>query len=87
MIIFDFLPFTVFAYYGRSKILLASLLVLLVAEFGAMVALVATALPKAHIIANPLRDINAGPCVGISIPFNFNSLWYVKSVQILLMPC
>jgi len=65
----------VFAYYGRSKVLLICLLSLLAAEFAAMFALVATSLPKAVIVSNPLRNIHAGPCVGISVSSLFSSLW------------
>ncbi|KAF8578430.1 hypothetical protein K439DRAFT_484934 [Ramaria rubella] len=64
----------VVAFYGRKKPLLAALILLLVAEFSAMISVVVITLPKEVAMPNPLYNINAAPCVGISQPKLFSSL-------------
>lgn len=66
----------VFAYYGRNKTLLSCLLVLLTAEITTMVALVATTLPGARVIIDPLPlNVHASTCIGVSTPPGYSSLW------------
>ncbi|KAF8531924.1 hypothetical protein JB92DRAFT_2847579 [Gautieria morchelliformis] len=65
----------VFAFYGRKKSLLAVLLLLLAAELSAMISLVAISLPMEVAKPNPIPHIHAAPCIGISQPKMFSSLW------------
>lgn len=67
----------VYAFYQKSTKLLITLLVCLVLEFSAMMALVITALPKevAKGLPPALARIHSAPCIGISQPKEFASLW------------
>lgn len=72
-----------FAFYGRKKKLLAVLMMLLAAEFSAMITLVVTSLPKEVAKPNPIPHIHAAPCVGISQPRIMSSLWCVNGARLL----
>ncbi|KAF8464816.1 hypothetical protein JB92DRAFT_2838762 [Gautieria morchelliformis] len=63
----------VFAYYGRNKALLASLLFLLAGNLAAVVAMVGTSLPQAIFASNDVPAFHAGSCIGSSIPLKFSS--------------
>ncbi|GJJ09806.1 hypothetical protein Clacol_004030 [Clathrus columnatus] len=67
----------IYALYEKSTKLLGVLLFFLLLEFSAMMALVITSLPKevAKGLPPALAHIHSAPCIGISQPKEFASLW------------
>jgi len=68
----------VFAFYGRNRILLASLIVLFLCEISAVVAMIAIAVPKKIMVPSPLpQQISTIACLVVdedSLLFNY---WYI----------
>ena len=74
------LPSSVFAFYGRSKTLLAFIVTLFVAEMAAQVAIIAVTVPSIEIIPSPLPStLDANACIVRNIPSLFPSFWYGQS--------
>ncbi|KIJ28035.1 hypothetical protein M422DRAFT_54782 [Sphaerobolus stellatus SS14] len=65
----------VFAYYGRRKIVLLSLVTLLTVNVIASATLVLTSFKDSHFKFNDIPAFHAGPCIGHSIQIRYSSIW------------
>jgi hypothetical protein len=69
----------VFAFYGKSKPLLAGLLTLFMCEVSAVVVMIVTTVSKFQIIPNPLPpNLDARSCLLLGAPALFTNCWCVK---------
>lgn len=66
----------VFAFYGKSKTLLAGLIVLFVLENAAEITIIVLTVPKMRAIPNPLpTNLHVSACVIVELPVLFAKFW------------
>ena len=71
------LRISVFAFYRRSKSLLAFIVTLFVAEVAALVVITALTVPSIEITPAPLPStLDANACLALNIPSLLSNIWY-----------
>ncbi|KAF8529366.1 hypothetical protein JB92DRAFT_2861729 [Gautieria morchelliformis] len=66
----------VFAFYGRNRLLLVTLLALFACESAARITILGITMPNIVIVPNPLPPhLHAGACLIVSVPSIFSNYW------------